>query len=96
MDSSSSWLIQFCQYFTAIEFYIVCILLLTTLLVLISVPIFMLYYGLSGLTIKIKQHKKKSGEKRMEQSLQNGNRDAYIMRLEEMVYSKPLKKKKKK
>lgn len=55
----------------------------------------MLYYGLSGLTIKIKQHKKKSAQKRMESSLENGNRDAYIMQLEQMVYSKPLKKKKK-
>jgi len=92
---TNDWLITLCQYITEFEFYVVCILLLSTLIIIIVSPIIMIYYGLSGLTIKIKQHKKKSAQKRMESSLQNGNRDAYIMQLEQMVYSKPLKKKKK-
>ena len=92
---TNDWLITLCQYITEFEFYVLCILLLSTLIIIIISPILMLYYGLSGLTIKIKQHKKKSAQKRMESSLENGNRDAYIMQLEQMVYSKPLKKKKK-
>ena len=92
---TNDWLITLCQYITEFEFYVICILLLSSLIIIIISPILMLYYGLSGLTIKIKQHKKKSAQKRMESSLQNGNRDAYITQLEQMVYSKPLKKKKK-
>lgn len=91
---TDDWIIKFCQYFTAIEFYVICILLLTTLLVLITVPIFMLYYGLSGLTIKIKNHRKKKSHDRMTKTLQDGNTDAYIMQLEDIVHKK-LKKKKK-
>jgi hypothetical protein len=55
----------------------------------------MAYYGLSGITIKLKQYKQKKSQERMDRTLQNANTDAYVMRLEEMVHSKPLKKKKK-
>lgn len=95
MDFVDSNIIPLCELITSGMFYVLCMLGLLTFLVIVTSPIFMTYYGLSGITIKLKQYKQKKSQERMDRTLQNANTDAYVMRLEEMVHSKPIKKKKK-
>jgi hypothetical protein len=87
-------IVPLCELITQGLFYVLCVLGLLTFLTIVLSPFAMIYYGFSGITLKIKNHKKKKSEDRMVKTLQDGNTDAYIMQLEQVVHKK-LKKKKK-
>lgn len=87
-------IVPLCELITQGLFYILCMLGLLTLIIILLSPLAMLYYGLDGITLKIKNHRKKKSHDRMTKTLQDGNTDAYIMQLEDVVHKK-LKKKKK-
>lgn len=87
-------IVPLCELITKILLYSLCVLGILTVLIFILSPIAMAYYGLSGIKIKLKKYKQQKKDK-IVKNIQDGNRDMYMSQLQNVVYRKSNKKKKK-